>query len=248
MRVLLLGGTTEATALAQALADRGVDSILSYAGRTRNPAAQPVPVRIGGFGGIKGLVTYLRDNNITHLIDATHPFAAQMSVHAHAASTALDVPLTRLERAPWQPEPGDTWRCVADMGAAIDALPDRPATVFLAIGKQHIGAFAAKPQHRYILRLVDRPDRPLPLPDTEVIIARGPFSEAGDTALMRDHQVTHIVAKNAGGTGAEAKLRAARALGLPVILIDRPTLPPTHISHSIGDALAWLSHEALRGV
>lgn len=248
MRVLLLGGTTEASALAKALADQAVDTTLSYAGRTRNPVAQPVPTRIGGFGGVDGLTRYLRDHAITHLIDATHPFAAQMSLNAHAASAAAGIPLTRFERAPWQAQAGDDWRHVPDLSAAVNTLPDTPAIIFLAIGKQHIAGFAAKPQHRYILRFVDRPDAPLPLPDAQVIVARGPFDVAGDTALMRDHSVTHIVAKNAGGTGAEAKIVAARSLGLPMIMIDRPSLPQAHISRGVEDALAWLTHEALRGV
>lgn len=247
MRVLLLGGTTEASLLAQALAEKGVDAVFSYAGRTASPVSQPLPTRIGGFGGMVGLVAYLRAEGVTHVVDATHPFAAQMSRNAIAACAAVGVPLLAFERPAWTPSPGDDWHPVADIDGAVQALPDAPARVFLAIGKQHLVAFAAKPQHHYLLRLVDDPGT-LPLPDAEAVIARGPFSVAGDLALLREHRITHIVAKNAGGTGAAAKLEAARVLRLPVILIDRPALPPRQGVDSVSAVLAWLGHSADLGV
>lgn len=247
MRVLLLGGTTEASLLARSLAASGVDAVFSYAGRTANPVPQPLPTRVGGFGGIVGLVAYLRAEAVTHVVDATHPFAAQMSRNAIAACAAAGVPVLGFERAPWTPSPGDDWQPVADIDGAVRALPEMPARVFLAIGKQHLAAFAAKPQHHYLLRLVDDPGA-LPLPDAEAVIARGPFTVAGDLALLRHHRISHIVAKNAGGTGAAAKLEAARMLQLPVILIDRPALPPRQVVDSLDAVLAWLGHSADLGV
>jgi precorrin-6A/cobalt-precorrin-6A reductase len=248
MRVLLLGGTTEAGRMAEALAGAGIDAVYSYAGRTRAPVAQPLPTRTGGFGGVEGLRGYLAAERISHVIDATHPFAEGMSRNAFDACTASGLPLIRLERPAWTPEEGDDWTFVPDMEALPAALPDAPAVVFLAIGRQQIGLFAAKPQHRYVLRLVDPPLEPLPLPDTEVIIARGPFDVTGDTALMRDHAVTQVVAKNAGGEGARAKLDAARALGLPVILADRPALPGENVAEFPEAVMGWLAHGADRGV
>ena len=129
------------------------------------------------------------------------------------------------------------------------ALPDDPSRVFLAIGKQTLDAFATKPQHQYLLRLVDPPEVPPPLPQATVVIDRGPFDAAADTALLRDHAITNIVAKNAGGAGAEAKLIAARALRLPVILIDRLALPPRRVVASVEEVMAWLAHtDTDRGV
>lgn len=249
-RLLLLGGTTEASRLAAALAEAGIPALFSYAGRTETPRTQPLPMRVGGFGGTAGLEAFLRTEGITHVIDATHPFAAQMSRNAIAACTATGVPLCAFERVPWQPGPGDSWTRVTDLDAAVAALPDPPARVFLAIGKQHLGAFAAKPQHHYLLRLVDPPEAPLPLPDAEAIIARGPFDASGDTELLTTHAITHIVAKNAGGAGAEAKLIAARALHLPVILIDRPALPPRDTRDSLKGVFGWLADHGVapRGV
>ena len=154
-RILLLGGTTEASRLARALADAGMDAVFSYAGRTDAPVAQPLPMRVGGFGGVSGLADYLRREGITHVVDATHPFAARMSGNAIAACAETGTPLIALERAPWQAQAGDDWRHVADIDAAVAALPDDPARVFLAIGKQTLAPFAAKPQHHYLLRLVD---------------------------------------------------------------------------------------------
>lgn len=244
LRVLLLGGTTEAGQIARALAAAGINAVYSYAGRTAAPIAQPLPVRTGGFGGIDGLIQYLTCERITHVVDATHPFAAQMSRNAVAACTHAGIALIGYERAPWLAGPGDDWRPVPDITAAVAALPVEPARVFLAIGRGNLEAFANKPQHFFLLRLVDRPATPLPLPNSAVVIGRGPFKMAGDLMLLTTHRITHVVAKNAGGDGARAKLDAARALHLPVILIDRPTLPERPIVRSIDDMMRWLGHSA----
>ncbi len=209
--------------------------------------AQPLPTRVGGFGGVAGLQAYLESERITHLIDATHPFAAQMSRHAVQACAALDLPVLGFERPPWQAGPGDDWQTVPDLASAVAALPDTKSRIFLAIGKQHLAEFAAKPQHHYLLRLVD-PAGALPLPDAEAVIARGPFTYAGDLALLQSHRISRIVAKNAGGMGARAKLDAARTLALPVILIDRPAVPARAVAGSIIEVLDWLGHRADRGV
>jgi precorrin-6A/cobalt-precorrin-6A reductase len=240
-RVLLLGGTTEAAQMARVLAEAGIDAVYSYAGRTEAPVAQPLPVRIGGFGGIEGLSGYLLAKAITHVIDATHPFAARMSWNAVAACTPNRTALIALERPAWAAGAGDRWTHVRDVAGAVAALGDTPRRVFLAIGRQTLAAFAVAPQHHYLLRLVDPPTGPLPLPRAEVVIARGPFEVAGDRALMVAHGTEVIVAKNAGGTGAEAKLTAARELGLSVILIDRPLMPERRIARSVEEIMAWLN-------
>ncbi len=247
-RVLLLGGTTEASLLARRLSETHADAVFSYAGRTASPVPQPLPTRVGGFGGAAGLVRYLREAGITHVIDATHPFAVQMSRNAIVACAEAAVPLCAFERAAWAAGPGDDWRRVADIEGAVAALPDRRARVFLATGRQTLEPFAAKPQHRYLLRLVDPPEMALPLPDATVVVARGPFTEAADRVLLAGHRIDIVVAKNAGGTGARAKLDAARALGLPVILIDRPELPPRRRAASIDEVMAFLDHPADLGV
>ncbi|MEE2860279.1 MAG: cobalt-precorrin-6A reductase [Paracoccus sp. (in: a-proteobacteria)] len=237
-RVLLLGGTSEASALARLLAGAGVPAVFSYAGRTAMPVAQPLPLRIGGFGGAEGLARHLQEGGFTHLIDATHPFAARISRNAIQAARFTGTPLLALQRPAWQPEPGDDWTCVADMEGAVAALPRDPAQVFLAIGKQNLADFAGLP-HRWLLRLVDRPDVP-PLPRARIVIARGPFTEAGDHDLMAVHGITHLVAKNSGGIGAAAKLAAARRLGVRVVMIDRPALPDRPTVAEPAEALDWL--------
>ena len=248
MRVLLLGGTTEATALANMLHKAGVDAIFSYAGRTLNPLAQSLPTRKGGFGGSAGLAHYIVDHGITHVIDATHPFAAGMSHNVVTMFRKFKIPILRVERPAWKPQKGDNWTMVPDMEGLPGALPDTPARVFLAIGKQRLDLFAAKPQHHYLLRLVDAPEGDLPLPDAEVVVARPPFTVAAETALMADHRITHLVCKNGGGRGAEAKLVAARHLGIRVIMADRPVLPKADIAATAEEAMAWLAHSADRGV
>jgi len=245
--VLVLGGTTEASALAGELARRKIAATLSYAGRTEHPRAQPVPVRIGGFGGVQGLADYLRQNGVTHLVDATHPFAATMSGHAVHAASLAGVPLIALTRPAWTPVSGDRWHHVADVDGAVLALAGRARRVMLAMGRMHVAAFAAQPQHHYLLRFVDAPDLPPALPHT-LVVDRGPFDAASDVQLMRAHAIDVVVAKNAGGAGAEAKLIAARQLGLPVMLIDRPVMPLRTEVHDVADVLRWLGHDADLGV
>lgn len=242
--VLLLGGTTEASALARLLAAQGVAATLSYAGRTETPRAQPVPVRVGGFGGIAGLTDYLRHHRVTHLVDATHPFAATMSAHAVEAARLAGVAHVALTRPAWEPVPGDRWTRVPDIDGAIAALGGPARRVMLALGRMHVEAFAVQPQHHYLLRFVDTPERPPSLPHHSLIVDRGPFTVAGDSSLMRLHAIDVIVCKNAGGQGAEAKLLAARQLGVPVLMIDRPAIPDRAEVCRPEDVLAWLGHDA----
>jgi len=245
--VLLLGGTTEASRMANSLAAAGIGGVFSYAGRTASPLPQPLPTRIGGFGGVAGLVGYLRAQKISHVVDATHPFAVQMSRNAVAACAESGIPLLALERPAWFRQPGDDWVLVPDEAGALAALPSAPARVFLALG-QSVAGFAARPEHFYLLRLVDAPAAPLALPNVETVFARGPFTVAGDTELLRRHNIEIIVAKNAGGEGARAKLDAARTLGLRVVMIERPAPPARAVVAAVEDVLAWLGHSARLGV
>ncbi|EGI76058.1 cobalt-precorrin-6A reductase [Hylemonella gracilis] len=243
-RVLLLGGTTEARLLAQALALAKVDAVFSYAGRTEAPVAQPLPTRVGGFGGVGGLSDYLRREAITHVIDATHPFAAQMSQHAVQACADLALPLLALERPAWQAQPGDRWHQVPDLAAAVAALPAEPARVFLAIGRQQVQPFLDAGRHWFLLRLVDS-GFDLPEERGAVVLDRGPFTVDQDLALLKRHGITHVVAKNSGGQGAQAKLHAARQLGCPVILMARPAMAPRPVVDSVAQVLRWLGVSAV---
>ncbi|MCP3470860.1 cobalt-precorrin-6A reductase [Bradyrhizobium sp. CCGUVB1N3] len=245
-RALILGGTSDANTLAAEIARAGVDAIYSYGGRTRAPAGQPLPIRAGGFGGVSGLANYIRQEGITHVVDATHPFAAEMSRNAVTACTETETPLIALERAPWAKAPGDHWIEVADLAAAVAALPETPAHVFLAIGRQHIAPFGEKPQHAYTLRFVDPPEGALPF-EAEIIVSRGPFTFEDELELLRSRRIAWIIARNSGGDGARAKIDAARALGLPVIMIARPQLPERLQVESVAEVLAWLGHGACLG-
>ena len=230
------------------MAAAGMPAVLSYAGRTESPLAQPVPTRTGGFGGVGGLVTFLKENSITTVVDATHPFAARMSAHAIEAARVAGVNLLALEPDPWTATPGDKWTCVADIDAAVAALDDGPQRIFLAIGRLNLASFASQPQHHYLLRLVDRPKNPLPLPNTTVVVERGPFTFEDDVALLQTHGIDLVVAKNAGGEGARAKIDAAHSLRLPVIMIDRPMIAERPVVSTVSDAMHWLVHEADLGV
>ncbi|QIO99711.1 cobalt-precorrin-6A reductase [Bradyrhizobium symbiodeficiens] len=245
-RALILGGTADASLLAAEVGRAGLGAVYSYGGRTRAPADQPLPTRIGGFGGVSGLADYIRSEGITHVIDATHPFAAEMSRNAVAACAQTSTPSIALERAPWTRAPGDNWIEVADVSAAAAALPEAPAKVFLGIGRQHIAPFAAKPQHTYTLRFVDPPDALLPFA-ADVIVSRGPFLLNGELEMMRERGIGWIVARNSGGDGARAKIDAARVLGLPVIMISRPQLPERLRVESVAEIMQWLGHRTCLG-
>lgn len=244
MRVLILGGTADANRLVAEIArDSRLDAVLSYAGRTESPTPPPIAWRVGGFGGVDGLVDYLRVEKIARVIDATHPFAAQMSANAITACALVNVPLLVLERAPWQRTSGDRWIEVDNIVAAAEALGVARRRVFLGIGRQYLDVFAAHPQHHYLVRLVDPPRAPLPLREADVIVARGPFDLAGDRAMLMEHRIDTVVARNAGGDAAYAKIEAARDLGLPVVMVRRPFIPAREKVEGVADVLRWLGHD-----
>jgi precorrin-6A/cobalt-precorrin-6A reductase len=244
-RVLILGGTADANRLVAAVVKHpGIDAVLSYAGRTDNPTKPPIAWRVGGFGGVDGLVNYLRSEKIAHVVDATHPFAAQISAHAVTACAIANVPLLALQRPPWPRRPGDDWIEVDDLGAAAEALGSAPRRVFLGIGRQHLERFAAYPQHVYLLRVVDPPRVTRPLQGAEVIVARGPFDFASDRAMLVKHRIEIVVARNAGGDSASAKIEAARDLRLPVVMVRRPFIPAREKVETTAEVLRWLGHEA----
>jgi precorrin-6A/cobalt-precorrin-6A reductase len=243
MNILILGGTAEARALAGALAARKDLAVtVSLAGRTAQPAAQPVPVRMGGFGGADGLAAYLGAEQIDALIDATHPYAAAISANAAKAAKIARVPLLALRRPPWAKGAGDTWIEVATVEDAVEALGKTPRRVFLALGRKELQPFAAAPQHDYLIRSVDPVDPPLAVPHATYITARGPFTEEEDYALLERHRIETIVVKNSGGAATYGKIGAARALRLPVIMLKRPALPDVPSAETVEEVLAWLDH------
>ncbi len=246
--MLILGGTAEASALARLLAgETWVAPVLSFAGRTVSPVLPPIPSRIGGFGGAEGLAAYLRAEAVDLLIDATHPFANQISINAERAAEATGMPRLVLQRPPWIATPGDDWHYVPDVVAAAAALGKAPRRVFLTIGRQDLLPFQAAAHHFYLIRSVDQPDPALLPPHVEILTGRGPFTEASDRALMERHGISVLVTKNSGGT--DGKLRAARALGLPVIMVDRKPAPRGETVAAPEAAVTWLhAHaETLRG-
>jgi precorrin-6A/cobalt-precorrin-6A reductase len=246
MNLLILGGTTEATALARALAgDARFSATLSLAGVTRRPAAQPIPIRVGGFGGVAGLAHYLRQTRIGALVDATHPYATQMTANAIATTRQTRTPLLVVLRPAWQPTAGDRWTMVDSMDRAAAMLGAVPRRVLLTIGRKDLAPFRAAPWHHYVLRSVDPPPAEALPPRVTVIAARGPFALADEERLLRDERIDVVVTKNSGGSATAGKLTAARNLGLPVVMLARPALPQTDTVGSVGEVLAWLEqHQA----
>lgn len=247
--ILILGGTTEARELASLLAAHGAEAVLSLAGRTAHPVTMPVPVRQGGFGGTEGLVAHLRNAKVRALVDATHPYAATMSRHAAEAAARTGTPFLALRRAAWQALPGDDWTEVADAREAVVALGATPRRVFLALGRQELAPFETAPQHHYLIRSVDPVEPPLAVPHGRYILARGPFDEAAEHALLGDARIDIIVCKNSGGRATYGKISAARALGIRILMLRRPALPQAPEVATAEEGMAWLDHAgALRGV
>ncbi|WP_406724161.1 cobalt-precorrin-6A reductase [Streptomyces sp. GD-15H] len=223
--VLVLGGTTEARELAAELTARpGVRVTTSLAGRVARPGAVAGGMRVGGFGGARGLADWLRDQGVTALVDATHPFAERITANAARAATATGVPLVVLRRPGWQPGPGDRWHPAPSLDAAAELLPRLGQRAFLTTGRLGLAAFARLTRLHFTLRSVEPPEPPVP-PHMRVLLARGPFTVADETALLREHRIDVLVTKDSGGSATSAKLTAARDLGLPVVVVRRPPLP-----------------------
>jgi precorrin-6A/cobalt-precorrin-6A reductase len=242
-RILILGGTGDAAqAITQIAALPQVETIASLAGRTPKPNIPNVgQVRLGGFGGVSGLVAFLRDEKIDLLVDATHPFAAQISRNAAQAALTARIPHVLLDRPGWEKQEADRWIEVADHAAAAVILPGLAERIFLTIGRQELAAFADLTELWFLMRMITPPD--LPIPPGEVILQQGPFSVAAEIALMQQYRVSAIVSKNSGGAATYAKIIAARELGLPVVMIPRPVLPEGDVVTDVAAVVAWVERQ-----
>jgi precorrin-6A/cobalt-precorrin-6A reductase len=245
VRILILGGTGEARELAAALVAADADVISSLAGRVSQPRLPDGSVRVGGFGGVDGLAAFLRDEGITHLVDATHPFAATITANAVRAATDAGVPRLVLRRPGWGTDP--SWESVADIRAAAEAVARWPGErVFLTTGRRDLGAFAADDGHQFLVRTVDPPDGSMPARMT-LILDRGPYTVESESAIMREHRIGLLVTKNSGGSMTAAKLSAARNLGVRVVMVRRPPLPPESTAvATVQEALRWLGLRDLK--
>ena len=221
--------------------ERDVAAILSLAGATAEPAPAPIPQRIGGFGGAESLAAFLAREHIDAVVDATHPFASRISANAVAACGATRTPLVVFSRPPWTREPGDRWIEVAAMDDAVPALGTQRKTVFLTQGRLQLAAFARAPQHRYIVRAIDRPADIDALPDHKLILARGPFTIRDELELMKHEGIEMLVTKNSGGRATYAKIEAARALEIEVIVVRRPPAPEAETLHDLDAVMAWIA-------
>ena len=244
-RVLLVGGTAEARALAQALVDADVEVVSSLAGRVSRPRLPAGEVRIGGFGGVEGLVAAIEEGGFTHVVDATHPFAATMTQHVVEATGRLGVPAVRLSRPGWSGRPDAAgWRWVSSHDEArevAESLGDRP---FLTTGRQTLPAYAAWSPRPVLVRVVEPPEQPLPAA-WRVLLDRGPYERAGERDLMREHGVDVLLTKDSGGAYTSAKLDAAADLGVPVVVVARPPVPGDIAV--VGDVEGVLSALGLEG-
>ena len=243
MRLLILGGTGEAAALAEAVRQRFGDRaevISSLAGRTRQPRALPGRVRTGGFGGADGLARYLRETRIDLVVDATHPYATQISANARVACEAAGVPRLMLLRPPWAMQAGDAWVVVSDAAEAARRLPDFGNRALLTLGSGDVSAFAGLAGVFLLLRVAEEPDRP-PLPGAEWIVGRGPFVEADEFRLLTEWRIDVVVSRNSGGAATRGKIDAARRLAIPVIMIERPVPEPGTRTGDIKETIKWIA-------
>ncbi len=223
-RILILGGTGEARELALLLMNKGHEVITSLAGRTTGPLLPAGQVRVGGFGGPEGLARFILEESIDVIADAAHPFAAQISAHGHAAAQSCGVRYVRLERPAWQADDGDQWTSVKDTREAAAIIP-RDARVLLTIGRKGTSPFVGRQDLSGVIRMIEPPEHPPPVRWT-LLLARPPFTAGQERALMRAHDITVLVAKNAGGAKTASKLQAARELKISVVMIERPRKIP----------------------
>jgi len=239
--VLVLGGTSEARALAAELALKPeLRVISSLAGRVSNPALPAGEVRVGGFGGVAGLAAYARAEDVGAVVDATHPFAETISAHAVDACARAGLPLLRLARPAWAPRDGDDWHDAGSLGEAAAVLPGLGSRVFLTTGRQGLGAFAGLDRLWFLIRCVDPPDGGLLPANREVLLARGPYEREPERALMLRFGIDVLVTKNSGGPLTEGKLDAARDLSIPVVMISRPPAAAAESVTTVSDAVRWL--------
>ncbi|MFZ2005594.1 MAG: cobalt-precorrin-6A reductase [Stellaceae bacterium] len=243
-RLLILGGTGEAAALARGVLARFGDAIemtTALAGRTRHPGPIPGMVRIGGFGGAAGLADYLAAQRIERVIDATHPFAAEISSAARLACDQTRVPRLLLLRPAWRRHPLDRWIEVDSIEAAAQIVGRVGRRAFLTVGASDVGAFATANGVRFVVRMIDPPRERLPLRFHEVVLGRGPFTLNDERHLLQRHAVDVLVCKASGGAATEAKLAAARDLSLPVIMVRRPPMERGLSVDTVDAALDWLA-------
>jgi precorrin-6A/cobalt-precorrin-6A reductase len=222
LRALLLGGTSEAWDLAASLAARqDVITISSLAGRVHQPRIPQGIVRIGGFGGVNGLIDFLQAEQIDAVIDATHPFAVRISRNAEAACRELGLPLFAFGRTEWSSTEEDDWHQVTDCDDAAELVDRTAGRVFLSIGRQELAAFAGCRRASFLIRAIENPEPPLPVNHT-LLLERGPFDLDHELNLLRTYSIDRVVSKNSGGSGTYAKIIAARMLKIPVVMIRRP--------------------------
>ncbi|WP_030389760.1 cobalt-precorrin-6A reductase [Streptomyces sp. NRRL S-241] len=239
--VLILGGTTEARRLAEALAsDPSVRVTTSLAGRVASPVLPPGDTRIGGFGGIAGLAAWIVAHDVTRVVDATHPFAERMSFHASESEALTGVPLLALRRPGWTPRPADDWTFVDSLAEAAALLPGFGNRAFLTTGRMGLHTFAHLTDTWFLVRSVDPPAAPVP-PRLEVLLARGPFTLEDERELLARHRIDVLVTKDSGGSATAPKLTAAREAGIPVLVVRRPPVPQgVPEADSVDAVLDWL--------
>ncbi|MBH8567204.1 cobalt-precorrin-6A reductase [Nostoc sp. CENA67] len=248
-RVLILGGTGDAAELVARVATiPGIEAIASLAGRTREPSTLVGSVRIGGFGGALGLAGYLREMHIDLLIDATHPFAAQISWNAATAATEVGIPRLMLIRFPWEKLSGDRWLEVENTEAAAAALNNQAQRVFLTVGRQELAAFAHLQDIWFLMRMIDPPTADAVVPPGMILCDRGPFALDNEREILIHHNIDTIVSKNSGGDATYAKIIAARELGLKVVMVNRPAIPPGEQVADVDGAIAWLSQRLFKSI
>ena len=240
-RVLILGGTSEGVALADKLsADPDFIPITSLAGRTREPKDVQGLLRQGGFGGVEGLVKYLKLEKVFAVLDATHPFATQITKNAFFACQIAKIPLARLTRKPWVAETGDDWDNVENIEQAVASIPVG-SRVFVTTGRRELEPYFKRDDIWTLVRVIDMPAKKLELGTGKFIAGRGPFSVEDEVDLMRDYEVDLLVSKNSGGQSSYGKIIAARRLGLPVIMVRAPELNlGTVVCYSLHEASDWL--------
>ena len=246
LRVLILGGTGDTAELSVKINNiTEIEAIASLAGRTREPVVPVGNIRVGGFGGATGLVEYLQNQKIDVLIDATHPFANHISWNAAAAATKVGIPRLLVNRPPWEKEPGDIWIEVENNTEAAAVLENQvlgneAQRVFLTIGRQEISVFSCLQEMWFLMRMIDPPAADVVIPTGLMLLDRGPFTLEDEREILTKYNIDTIVSKNSGGNATYPKIIAAREMGIKVVMVKRPALPPGEQVADVESAVKWL--------
>ena len=242
-KILIIGGTQEGNKLANYFKEHNLEYIISYAGVVEEVYKKKFKKRVGGFGGKIGIFNFIKQNKITHVIDASHPFSQKISLNTYNVCKSYNIPIITYTRKPWFERKNDNWIKVGDFNESADYLKGEAKNVFLAIGKKNLQVFKKYPQHCYLLRVINNQDINNLFPNQKCIAYNSKLNVEEEIKILKKYKIEVIVSKNSGGNLAYNKIIAARKLKIPVVIISRPKSLRSKKIYTLESLLEWLNSE-----